>query len=392
MLNEISVKIDELLLDPNNPRLMDDINRDVKVDDENLDDKDVQEKLLGKFRKTKSDNDEENFTEISDLWASMTTVGYVPIDRIVVRSVANSGKYLVVEGNRRVATLKRILRVLNAKGADEKFEKFRKSYESFNCIQLITNGLDEQEIANNIAKVLGLRHHGSLKEWDPLPSAFDIYKQYMGLLQPEKEFKWDNKIGKEVASRLSIPNTKVRTTLSTYVAFRQLKELFAVKERHYSLIQVAVTNGSLKSHLFDIDEPTFRLSEVSLAKMNDICQFETRDELDNEKKIIPDPKTFTKLGKIYSLKHKNPDIVGSYADALLTELYEWEKKVPIDTILDLVTSRINQSKWIEQLENLLIKQREELPITDYSGAGNDRGNKDALVSAISPILKVMDLT
>lgn len=394
MIKEIQIQIDELLLDPNNPRLMSDLNRIEKVEDKDLDNESEQERLLQNFKLRESARGDEEFTDIKDLYDSMSLIGYVPIDRIVVRKIENSDKYLVIEGNRRVATMKRILRELahNAEsGKKSEFDNHRDSFQSFNCILLNTSGKTEKEIADNITKVLGLRHHGSLKEWDPLPSAYDIYKQYRELTSDEDEFQWDNKTASNVAKKLSITLPKVRESLRTYIAFKQLDALFKVRTKHYSLIQAAVTNTSLKSHLITIDDGTFKLDEVSLQKMNKICQFEEREELENSEKIIPDPKTFSKLGRIYSLRAKHSEVLGSFVDAYLSELYERESDISVDKIMDLVTNRLKQVKWVETVMILLEKQKNNLDISNYSGTGNDKGNKDELVKTLAPILRVMDL-
>ena len=107
---EILIPIDDLLLDPTNPRFVKDLHASPKVPDEKLEDK--QESTLRLFKKGRPEGDEDaDVTNISDLYKSMTTIGFVSIDRVVVRPVCGSGgKYLVIEGNRRISTVKLILR------------------------------------------------------------------------------------------------------------------------------------------------------------------------------------------------------------------------------------------------------------------------------------------
>src|SRR4051794_31810982 len=102
-LSPIIVSTDDLLLDPNNPRLVTDLNAELNVPDDQFVDR--QAELLRRFDGNGSQTDNEEFFKVDDLKASMREIGYVGIDRIVVRAVSG-GKYVVLEGNRRTATIK----------------------------------------------------------------------------------------------------------------------------------------------------------------------------------------------------------------------------------------------------------------------------------------------
>ena len=90
------VKLQDLYLDPNNFRLIHEPNQ-VNVPDDMVRDEDVASRTYRLLLGAKSQN-------IQDLVASFKTNGYLPVDQIQVREI--QGGYLVVEGNRRVATLK----------------------------------------------------------------------------------------------------------------------------------------------------------------------------------------------------------------------------------------------------------------------------------------------
>jgi hypothetical protein len=93
----ITKHVNKLLLDPNNYRFIDK-NDYKKVSQKYIADSQVQKRtmnfLLGKNR--------EN---IRDLIASFKENGFLPVDQIQVKELPD-GNYLVLEGNRRVATLK----------------------------------------------------------------------------------------------------------------------------------------------------------------------------------------------------------------------------------------------------------------------------------------------
>ena len=61
---ETQVNISTLLLDPNNPRLVTDLNRKTQVPDSDLDDARMQEELLSRFKTQRSNDENEEFTEI----------------------------------------------------------------------------------------------------------------------------------------------------------------------------------------------------------------------------------------------------------------------------------------------------------------------------------------
>src|SRR5690242_9686625 len=93
-LKNVKVNLEQIFLDPNNPRLnVARITPDNRVT-EDLVQENTQEKL------------ETN--GIDDLLSSIKTYGFVPTDPIVVRELP-TGKFVVVEGNRRAATLKNLL-------------------------------------------------------------------------------------------------------------------------------------------------------------------------------------------------------------------------------------------------------------------------------------------
>ena len=59
---ETRVNISSLLLDPNNPRLVSDLNRKIQVPDSDLEDARMQEELLSRFKTQRSNDENEEFT------------------------------------------------------------------------------------------------------------------------------------------------------------------------------------------------------------------------------------------------------------------------------------------------------------------------------------------
>lgn len=399
MLDDIKVSIDKLMLDPNNPRFINDLRNHQHITDDGIES--IQDEIINKFS-TKSSSDEDDVTNISDLYTSMITIGYVSIDRIVVKKLLDSDSYLVIEGNRRISTVKNILKDIEKRNAPFHKQKARdaiehliKSFENITCMFLDTEGMSEEEEAHKISVILGLRHHGSLLSWEPLPRAYNIYKEYIDLTPNSNEFVLDNSKIKHVSSQLSISPTKVKSALRTYLVYVQLSDLYAVKDTYYSLIEAGVTNRSLDGSYFKVDPSTFKMDEVSLERMNNICQFEKRDNIniEVEKKILKDPKSFTQLGKIFEKQRNSQhDAIKRYADDLLHRV---EDENDIDMTLEQalydLTNMEQSVRWIETVSSLLDVQENDLNLDEYSGIGNDRAYKDELKKKIEPLKLILGL-
>jgi hypothetical protein len=398
MLDEIQVKLDDLFLDPNNPRFKVDLKKSKIVTDDQIEK--LQSAVLKNFGKNPSPDDED-VTNIADLYESMRTIGYVPIDRVVVRKFNENNKYLVIEGNRRISTIKTLINdyknrngVLDKTQERRKYEKVSESFDEITCMLLKTEKLSAEEISQKISIILGLRHHGSLLEWEPLPKAYNIYKEYMNIEPKLENFVFKTLRKNEVSNRLSISGRKVVESLKTYVVYIQLCDLFEVKDRHYSLIQAIVTNKHLEKSFYNINPNTYELDDTSLEKINKLCQFSTRNSIpQGKKKIIEKPQKIATLGKLYFKRQKaNNDSLKSYANDIINRvLDEDDEDMSIDDGLDDLTNYENRVFWVQTVENLLNKQEKTLRIEDFTGIGNDLGNKDALKDTLKPLEKIMGI-
>lgn len=398
MLTDINVLVDDLMLDPNNPRFVKDFNINALVADEKVESK--QSDIMKLFKKTTT-TDDEDVTNISDLYQSFMTIGFVAIDRIVVRKLANTDKYLVIEGNRRVSTIKHIISDYINKRDDFKDSTRRQQLEPLitslgspiKCILLETDGVSAEETQHRISVILGLRHHGSLLEWEPLPSAYNIYKEYMNTAPITSTFSFTASKVNDVAHRLSIKNTEVKSALKTYIAYTQLANVYKIKEKHYSLIEAGVNNTKLSHEFIKSNNDTFQLDEVSLDNMNKACQFDKRDLAGDHRKILNEPKSFNILGKIFEKKQAaNHEAFKQYTSDLISRvLNENDLEMKLETALDDIVDYENRTQWVDAVEKLLKSQEKNLAISEYTGIGNDKGNKDELKKTLSPLVRMMGL-
>lgn len=399
MLKETSLSIDNLLLDPNNPRFIEDLGSHEHIGDDRLEA--AQQATLKRFATTAGTgkDGEEDPTDISDLLASMRRIGYIPIDRIVVRSVAGNENFLVIEGNRRVRTIKELLHIYKTDPDPAKRRELESHLEGFKqipCLMLETEGLTNEEVEHRVRVILGLRHHGSLLEWEPLPKAFNVFSEYMQHDPPIQDFLLETRRVNDVKSRLSIPGAKVISSLKTYVVFRQLREHFPdiIKDDYYSLIEAAVGNRMLAGDYLRLDRNTFLLDEPSVQKLADVCQFDIRSQRsfpEHLKKIITKPQDFSKLGRLVQKSEgADHEATRDYAKSLVKRVEDPEDlDMTIEMALSDITDYEARKNWTKAITVLLDQQDEKLPVADYSGTGNDRGNKDALKETLVTLRKLL---
>lgn len=151
----ISVPLDDLLLDPNNYRFVDQPEYR-RVDDTHVADEVVQRRtynlIIGDGR-----------ANIQDLIDSFRESGWLQVDLIQVRPLA-SGKYRVVEGNRRVSALKYLKQRYFEKG----FDLGALDPTIFKEVPVIT--YEDTDEAHYLV-LMGLKHVSGNKKWPPINQA-----------------------------------------------------------------------------------------------------------------------------------------------------------------------------------------------------------------------------
>lgn len=396
-----NIPIEQLLLDPSNPRFADgfagiDFDGDVE---------DLQEKVIKHFENRDSDSgDEEGSSNegekygVNNLITSIKTIGFVPIDKPVVKKIKGSTKYLVIEGNRRVTACKIILRE-HKKHVDAGLkhepnnpnkpyplsDSILRTIQKIDVFELDINGLTDEELKRCERIVLGVRHHGSLLPWAPLPSAYSIYREYMSIDPPLTAFRWDSKRASHVCDIFTLGKQSPKKALRAYVAFRQIRDTgFSIQPSHFSLIQELVTNAKLTTSqgYLTIDPNTFELSNSSLTKADELCQFSDRDscpQTPKDFKILKDPKSVNHLAKLVAATMNGSDqAISNYAKTLLQQVEDRERPLealeghPQQCAVDALIEMQNRRRWVDELERLLARLAvdDELDVTEF-GATND---------------------
>ena len=188
--------LDRLLLDPNNYRFIDKPEYK-KVLNDQLDDAHVQQRtlnfLLGK-----------NNSNVKDLISSFTTNGFLDIDQIQVKEVGD--KYVVLEGNRRIATLKYLWNEF--KEGNDIGKLSEANFKSINIVKII----DEDPVQHLIS--MGLHHISGKKRWNAVNEAQLINDLIIKYRKSEEE----------VCNSLGITKQKLRRNRRTLSLINQYKK------------------------------------------------------------------------------------------------------------------------------------------------------------------------
>ena len=132
----IDVALNNLLLDPNNYRFLDNPGYKPKIKTR-FHVPTVQEATLRLLERDKR-------YQISELKKSILTNGYVPMERVIIVPYAYAkDKYVVIEGNRRVASLKSLIEE-HKDGVIELSAKQRESFSKIPCAILEASDVNMQ--------------------------------------------------------------------------------------------------------------------------------------------------------------------------------------------------------------------------------------------------------
>ncbi|MFH1824599.1 MAG: ParB N-terminal domain-containing protein [Candidatus Firestonebacteria bacterium] len=270
-LKKIKIDIENLLLDPNNPRFSkhpDEITPENKFEDKEIQDETFR---LMQYRTY----------EIRELADSIKSNGFAQVDNIFVKKIKS--KYVVVEGNRRISAIKLLL--INHKNGTKLHTlstKILEQIKKIDCIDLSENSSEEIDF------ILGLRHHGSIMRWDLLPASFNVYKRYMMELCQENKrenisdnFTYNPKIAKIIANLYSLKITEVKIRLRNYRIYLQIKDISKDSdlENKFSIIDEMLKKKSVRD-FFDFDETLFIFEDEKANKFSEaICGNKNREAI-----------------------------------------------------------------------------------------------------------------
>lgn len=266
-LRSVDVSPDDLLFDPNNYRFQD-LDDHVPAAESRFHEESVQSKAEMRLRREDG---------MGALKASVLRNGYVPAERIVVRPYEHAdGKYVVIEGNRRLAVVKMIWAEYRA-GRDVE-SKIRSSIEKLPVLIAEEDGPDEIFRAS----LMGIRHVSGIKEWGG-------YQRAKLVVNMRDALHLD---APEVAERLGMTTHEVNRR---YRAFKALQQMMDDEEfsdhaqpSMYPLFHEAVSLPAVRDEWLSWDDAASTFENVENLKL--FYELLTPTASDEEETETKEPK------------------------------------------------------------------------------------------------------
>jgi hypothetical protein len=337
-LKALKVKPNQLLLDPNNPRIILDVNTDRKFTLKDLPSPDVQEYILSVIDKQAH--------HIADLIRGIRASGFVDKgDDMIVKRIPKLNKYLVIEGNRRTTAIKHLLM-----HADKLKPAVRTTLATLHVKEFVYRQNREFSEEAVIDILLGTIHINGRLPWGALEKAYYIYKSYLREFRKHarhSQFEYVVDCCREVATFFNLSVREVRQLMIVYRIYEQLQQDgYDVLPHHFSLIEMAVTDRRLSEEYFGLNLSNCRFSSRGVAKFDRLC---VRD-----KRPINNPKDFRAFAKVF--KH------GTEYEVALIESNEQ----PIEIVLGRLKDRQGEKEFINQLGEIRA-QIKDLKLNGFRG-------------------------
>lgn len=277
------IDIDQIILDPNNPRFFD-IEGHQRVLTERYCEDVVQETALKKLLSNKT-------FDVAQLKDSIKVNGYVPLEKVVVREYDD--KYvLVVEGNRRIAAVKSVIDEY-IKGTISLKADLVNSLVKIEVLLLERENIDkDKELTWDELLIQGIRHISGTKEWG-------AYQKARFVVSLKDQY------GKDFATISSSLGLGPRVTTRYYRTFKALKQMMDDETYgEYALpnlfthFEEMIKSPSIQDWLgWDLDKCFFR-NAANLEIMYTLISETTNDEGEvSDAKLLAhtDIRTFSKI-------------------------------------------------------------------------------------------------
>ena len=282
-----TIPIENIYLDPNNPRFWKSEGGTVDKPDKKITDDAVQ----ATARKEIAGHG------IDDLYNSMLRNGFLLLDRIVVRPIAGRpGKYVVVEGNRRFTALTRLRsNIENALIDEEDLDEAAQEQllDDTAAIEvLVYSGGGTHDISWMLQ---GIRHIGGIRDWEPAQRAKLVAEQV------DKHGKKLRIAGEQFGLSAIAAGRLYRSFKA--IAQMQADDEFAGKaeNKYFSLFEEAIRNPTVKGWLDWKDEDS-RFHNID--NLRTFYAWISPDDDNDSKRRIHDPRQVKKLGYLIAGNHK----------------------------------------------------------------------------------------
>ena len=351
-LKQEKVSTDQLLIDPNNPRYFD-LREHEPVACNRFAEEQIQIEAASKLFDT---------WDIKGLRDSILTNGFICFEYIVVKPYQHAeDKYLVIEGNRRLASVNRI-RMDHARGVlDSGHEELARYLDVLDVLVFSGNKAEEKIIQ-------GIRHVAGPKEW----------KSYQQALLVQDLHESQGMDFAQIQNTLGLGPTVVRRVYHTLKAFEQMREdeeYADLADRElFSLFLEMISRPTLRTWLEWSNDQQVFLNDVNRKHIyRMIAEDDTTD--DESVRVIRNPQDMRAFARILGHQHRdtvldrllNGDISVEQAWAILEPgITPWHEqvstvtqaleKLPADELQSLTKEK---EKLLRSLEEVIVRKLEQ---------------------------------
>ncbi len=322
-LTEKTIKLEAVLVDPNNPRL-DEMGFE-EVPDDRIAEEDVQKEAIANMKRI----------GLKDIIEKVKEFGFLPVDRVVIRPLKED-KFVVLEGNRRISSLKGLVED-HARGRVNLNEEVLNSIEEFKV--LVYNGADKDVVW----LLQGLRHIKGVKDWIPVQQGkFLVEMQERRNLRPT-----------DLATMTGLGRNSIADLIRSYKGWEQAKDDDDYGDRVYadkfSLFQEAIfKRPSLKKWLkWDDNNKRFE-DEENLKKL--LAWYLGDEDVNNGEPRLP---------------RVNPDVRDVLSKLLLNEnkpiFEEFENE---DISIDEAKAKMEEDKYRKDADEIKVDLDSQLVTLD----------------------------
>lgn len=320
-LQPIEIKLDQILLDPNNPRfseLGEDLNT---VLEKRFCEQKIQDDA---FRKMKN-----KIFDVAELRDTIRTVGFLPVDNIIVKKItcdssSDGDKYVVIEGNRRITAIKWLLELHNS-GKENLEADFIESLQKINALELLSGS---HEMAHLILP--GLRHISGIKEWGPYQKAKAIAELRRSGMSPQ-----------EAAQSIGLGIVTANRSYRCYQALEQMKQDEEYGDhattKHYSYFEEVFKKPEVKDWLgWDENKLKFT-NEINISKF-----YSWISDAEDDSKILSQAHDIRDLALI--VKDSEALRLFESSKSLKRAIAKYESDHPSNTWVDAIESAMTALK------------------------------------------------
>lgn len=272
------LKVDDLLLDPRNPRL------GRQYTNKALD----QSAILDLMK---------DWT-LDELAVSFIESGYWPQEAVIVVSEKHLGKMadVVIEGNRRLAALKLLHLAWHGEPISAKWDELAKSAVASRRKELEEIAVIRKGSRKEVKAYLGFRHVTGIAEWNPAEKA-----EFIASLIDDDGLSYDQ-VRKQIGS-------KTPTVRQNYIAYRVLLQMednsdevdLERVEKRFSILYLSLRANGVQEYLqIDIKaEPEAAKKPIPQKHMKNLVKFaQWLFGKDNQEPIFTDSRQVDEFGRV----------------------------------------------------------------------------------------------